>query len=98
MQSIVCDVDMITQYLQQILGYHVKFKVWLVSKPFIHAHVLFSKFFGTQREVSDFCRLFSKFTIEKIFDSPSFYQTSRLRYLPQPSPLVDNSDLGTDVS
>ena len=28
----VCEVDMIIQYLQKILGYHVVFKVCLVSK------------------------------------------------------------------
>ena len=28
----VCEVDIITQYLQKILGYHVEFKVCLVSK------------------------------------------------------------------
>ena len=27
---------MITQYLHQILGYHVEFKVRLVSKPLVH--------------------------------------------------------------
>ena len=30
---IAFEVNMITQYLQQILGYHVEFKVCLVSKP-----------------------------------------------------------------
>lgn len=56
------------------------------------------KMFRTQREVPDFYRLFSKFTIKKKFDSPSFYQTLCLRYLPQPSALVDNSYLGIDTS
>ena len=33
--TVAVEVDMITQYLQQILGYHVKFKVCQVSKPLI---------------------------------------------------------------
>ena len=38
--SITCEVDMITQYLQQILGYNFELKVCLVSKLLIH--VVFS--------------------------------------------------------
>ena len=30
-----CEVDMMTQYLQQILGYYVESKVYLVSKPLV---------------------------------------------------------------
>ncbi len=35
--TVACEHDMITQYLQQILGYRVEFKVRLISKPFIRA-------------------------------------------------------------
>ena len=51
---IACEVDIITQYLQQILGYHVEFKVShfkpLVSAVFIQGGVFF-------------CRLFKKYII-----------------------------------
>ena len=30
-----CEVDIMTQYLQQIMGYYVEFKVYLVSKPLV---------------------------------------------------------------
>ena len=43
----VCEVDMITQYLQKILGNHVEFKVCLVSKPVVH--VVFSNFLKSER-------------------------------------------------
>ena len=33
--TMVCEVDKITQYLLQIIGYHVEFKVCLVSNPFV---------------------------------------------------------------
>ena len=43
-----CEVDGITQYLQQILGYYVEFKVFLVSMPLV-------------REIfSNFCKLREK--------------------------------------
>ena len=51
----VCEVDMITQYLQKILGYHVEFKVCLVSKPVVH--VVFSNFCKL-REVSPYANCF----------------------------------------
>lgn len=40
--TITCEVDVLTQYLQQISSYHVEFKVYLVSKPLVH--VVFSNF------------------------------------------------------
>ena len=51
----VCEVDMITQYLQKILGNHVEFKVCLVSKPVVH--VVFSNFCKL-REVSPYANCF----------------------------------------
>ena len=32
----VCEVDMITQFLLQIFSYHVNFKDHLVSKPLVY--------------------------------------------------------------
>ena len=46
--TIACEVDMITQCLKQTLGYHVQFKVCLVSKPLVRA------------VFSNFCKLWEK--------------------------------------
>ena len=52
---IACEADMITQYLEQILSHHVKFKVCLVSKH--HVCVLFLTFANLERSAF-FCRFF----------------------------------------
>ena len=61
--TIACEVDMISQSLRQKLGYHVEFKVCLVSKPL--KHMVFSKFSNSKRSVF-FCRIFDKFTIKQL--------------------------------
>ena len=53
--TIACEVDMISQSLWQKLGYHVEFKVCLVSKPL--KHMVFSKFFKLKEK----CLLLQKF-------------------------------------
>ena len=64
--TIACEADMNTQYLQQILGYHVKFKVCLVSKPPICA--LFSNFCKLREvsSVADYLKMCNKIIIELI--------------------------------
>ena len=37
-----CEVDIMTQYLQQMMGYYVESKVYLVSKPLVRE--MFSNF------------------------------------------------------
>ena len=49
--TVACELDMITQYLQQILGYHVEFKVRLVSKPLVR--VVLSNFLNYSDFASD---------------------------------------------
>ena len=77
---------------QQILGYHVKFKVCLVSKPLIH--VVLSNFCKL-REKHFFCRLFKR-NLQFGFLHYVNYQTSCHCCLPQCSALACNSDLCID--
>ena len=77
---------------QQILGYHVKFKVCLVSKPLIH--VVLSNFCKL-REKHFLCRLFNR-NLQFSFLHYVNYQTSCHCCLPQCSALARNSDLCID--
>ena len=59
-----CEVDGITQYLQQILGYYVEFKVFLVSMPLV-------------REVfSNFCKLREKCLSRQIVSKKMYNKTT----------------------
>ena len=58
-----CEVDGITQYLQQILGYYVEFKVFLVSMPLV-------------REMfSNFCKLREKCLSQQIVSKKMYTKT-----------------------
>ena len=79
----VCEVDMITQFLPQIFSYHVKFKVHLVSKPLVYEvwqHYVDSVFF---------CILFKKIYNKTIIE----FRFHMISWIMKPFfiPCIDNS-------
>ena len=79
----VCEVDMITQFLLQIFSYHVNFKDHLVSKPLVYEvwqHYVDSVFF---------CILFKKIYNKTIIE----FRFHMISWIMKPFfiPCIDNS-------